>query len=143
VSIVNDTFYDNSWVGVVANMTSTVYVTNTIVYSHDQGLSLNYAGSVLMEDHNLLSNTKNYTGTVITGANTITGQDPLFLNVASDDFHLDSDAPSPAIDKGTSSGAPSVDFEGDTRPQGDGVDIGADEAIGAGPVYLPVILKND
>jgi len=36
-------------------------------------------------------------------------------------------AGSAAIDAGRATGAPATDFEGDTRPQGAGVDIGADE----------------
>ena len=37
---------------------------------------------------------------------------------------------SPCIDKGTDEGAPAVDLDGDKRPQGEAVDIGADEASG-------------
>jgi hypothetical protein len=50
--------------------------------------------------------------------------DPLFVNWAAGDYHLR--AGSPAIDAGTSVGAPLVDFEGDPRPVGN-VDMGADE----------------
>jgi len=139
VTIINDTFYDNGRVGVEANMTSTVYVTNTIVYSHDRGLSLNDPASTLIGDYNLLSNTVNYAGGVAPGTNDITDEDPLFLDAPNDDFHIASN--SPAVDTGTDAGAPSVDFEGDTRPQGSGVDIGADEAAGQ-DIYLPIIMKN-
>ena len=48
---------------------------------------------------------------------------PLFIG--NGDLHLTS--PSPCIDAGISSGAPSTDFEGDPRPQGNGYDMGADE----------------
>jgi hypothetical protein len=41
-------------------------------------------------------------------------------------LHLNSG--SPCIDKGTATEAPPKDFEGDTRPQGNAVDIGADES---------------
>jgi len=41
------------------------------------------------------------------------------------DFHLK--AGSVSIDAGTCTGAPTTDFEGDTRPSGAGCDIGADE----------------
>jgi hypothetical protein len=44
---------------------------------------------------------------------------------ASGDYHLTSS--SPAIDAGTSTGAPSTDFADGPRPQGSGFDIGAYE----------------
>jgi len=50
--------------------------------------------------------------------------DPRFVNRAAGDYHLGTG--SPAIDAGTSDGAPPVDFEGDPRPVGE-VDMGADE----------------
>ncbi len=49
----------------------------------------------------------------------------LFVNPTGFDFHL-SDG-SPALDVGTAQFAPAVDFEGQSRPSGSGVDIGADE----------------
>ena len=51
--------------------------------------------------------------------------DPLFADAANGDCHLRDG--SPCIDAGTPLGAPEMDFEGDARPQGRGVDIGADE----------------
>ena len=52
----------------------------------------------------------------------------LFVDPSGGDLHLL--AGSQAIDAGTSQFAPTVDFEGDARPQGAGIDIGADESIG-------------
>jgi parallel beta-helix repeat protein len=49
----------------------------------------------------------------------------LFADVAGDDYHLVAD--SPAEDVGTATDAPMTDFEGQPRPLGDGIDIGADE----------------
>lgn len=49
----------------------------------------------------------------------------IFTDTAAGNFHLRPG--SPAVDAGTSSGAPSVDFEGYNRPYGNGVDIGAYE----------------
>jgi hypothetical protein len=53
--------------------------------------------------------------------------DPRFVNSAGGDYHLG--AGSPAVDAGTATGAPIVDFEGDPRPQGTAPDIGADEMV--------------
>ena len=53
--------------------------------------------------------------------------DPLFVDPARGNFHLG--PRSPAIDAGTSDGAPAVDFEGNARPQGRGYDIGANERL--------------
>jgi hypothetical protein len=50
--------------------------------------------------------------------------DPLFLDPGNGDYHLS--AASPAVDYGAMS-APSVDFDGDARPQGFGPDAGFDE----------------
>ncbi len=58
---------------------------------------------------------------------------PVFRNPANGDFHLNAD--SPCIDRGTAVGAPDRDYEGTGRPQGAGVDIGADE-------YRPVVFRK-
>jgi hypothetical protein len=53
--------------------------------------------------------------------------DPQFVDRAKGDYHLKGN--SPAINAGTSEGAPATDFEGDPRPAG-AVDMGADEFTG-------------
>ena len=59
------------------------------------------------------------------------GGDGAGLSLHSSDPLLDAQyhlgAGSPAIDQGTASGAPADDLDGDARPAGAGVDIGADE----------------
>ena len=64
--------------------------------------------------------------------------DPRFINPSADpavaDFHLKSG--SPAIDAGTSANAPGADFDGNPRPSGAGIDMGAYE-YGAGSRVMP------
>jgi len=62
------------------------------------------------------------------------------LPLLSNDYHL---LPgSPAIDSGTYHGAPSIDFDGDSRPISDAIDVGADEAWISSSLYLPIIVKS-
>jgi serine protease len=64
------------------------------------------------------------------GVNGNISADPLFVDPAGGDFHIQR---GPAVDAGTNAGAPATDFDGDPRPldgNGDGVatvDMGADE----------------
>ena len=67
-----------------------------------------------------------YTGTAYQNNGVSTTQDhnlfgtnPLFVNAAANDFQLQSG--SPAIDAGTSLGAPTTDMDGVSRPQGGAV----------------------
>ncbi len=102
---------------------------------------------------------------VIDGINTLAGSlgfysvdssnieaDPLFVGGTPYDYHLRSN--SPAVNAGTSVGAPADDIDGDSRPQGSFYDMGSDEVVGVGgimfplpngtsdPIYLPLIIKN-
>jgi hypothetical protein len=51
--------------------------------------------------------------------------DPVFVSTTESDYHLTSG--SPCIDVADPAATLDVDFDGDTRPQGSGRDIGADE----------------
>jgi hypothetical protein len=68
--------------------------------------------------------------------------DPLFVDSNAPDLHLT--AYSPCIDRGTSSfpglALPSVDIDGDSRPQGKSHDMGADEYLQR--AYVPVVLRR-
>lgn len=77
------------------------------------------------------------------GANDIC-KNPLLVNdnLPSFDGHLK--PTSPAIDKGTSYGAPSDDLDGNLRPQGAGIDIGAYEFVGTQEevkLFIPVVTR--
>lgn len=74
---------------------------------------------------------------VVTGTHNIS-LDPLFVDPANDDYHLR--AGSPCIDAGTEAGV-TTDIDGDPRPMGAGVDIGADEYYRYA-IYLPIVMKS-
>jgi hypothetical protein len=88
-----------------------------------------YSGFEIDSDYNLFHNISiAYSGgSTNTGSNDLTG-DPLFINDL-----LELGATSPALDSGASSteynGIPDVDINGTTRPQGSGIDRGANEGV--------------
>ena len=66
----------------------------------------------------------------ISGGTGSTEGNPEIVNPTNDDFHLSST--SACIDTGTSNEAPSTDYDGVTRPQGTGYDVGALEYVYTG-----------
>jgi hypothetical protein len=74
--------------------------------------------------------------------------DPLFVNAAGANFHLQ--ASSPAVDRGSAVDAPADDYDGLDRPQDGNQDGTAEYDIGAHEVmiypeqaYLPLVQKDD
>jgi hypothetical protein len=64
---------------------------------------------------------------------------PMFVDAAANDFHLQSN--SPCIDAGIDAGV-IEDFDGNSRPQGTGYDIGAYEhTVWPWSVYLPIVIR--
>ncbi len=70
------------------------------------------------------------------GVASVSALDALFVNRAGGNLHLA--AGSAAVDAGTAAGAPALDFDGQARPGGAGVDIGADERVPAPPTVSAV-----
>jgi len=99
---------------------------NNTLYDTDLGIYIGEPNAIVRNNIIHLSNTPvsdNGAGTI--ADHNLTGIDPQFVDPAVGDFHLMSG--SPAIDAGTSQDAPVADFDGDPRPLGAGIDIGADE----------------
>ncbi|MGB5931667.1 MAG: right-handed parallel beta-helix repeat-containing protein [Anaerolineae bacterium] len=144
-ALINNTIAQNNLgngkTGVYAFGTTTLTLTNNIVVSHTWGIYA-FSGDTVTADYTLFfGNTVGDAGGpgAITSTHEVSG-DPLF---ADPEYHIQ--VTSPAINKGTFSGAPATDFEGDPRPYDCFVDIGADENTASDQckrVYLPLILKN-
>ncbi len=118
----------------------TVQVIDTIVANYNVGIRRIGGGSVY-EDYNLFDGVASTTVGPMTpgsGMNDI-GGDPRFANPAGDDYHLR--LGSAAIDSGADF-AVKTDFDGDTRPQLGGFDVGYDEYVyQEQKLYLPMVVR--
>lgn len=109
---------------------------NNLIAGNTTGVEATFgtdADNPVWQNNLVFGNGANYTGLANqTGTQGNLSASPLFRNQATGDYRLSPG--SPAIDAGTSLGAPATDFDGVTRPldgNGDGtttVDIGAFEA---------------
>jgi hypothetical protein len=121
--VMSCTFYDNwhdsfdEYGGAIYfDSSATGTITNCIIWGNDpdgvDGESFTYSdvqgGPWNPADHNLSEN-------------------PVFIG--GDPYDLSIDTASPCVDQGTSLGAPSTDMDGNPRPIGGGVDMGAFEVI--------------
>ena len=132
IKVINNTFYNNG----IGNWGGGIYIDNPDVESVvirnnicSQNLSfqivpeINVPTQNITVDHNLIDGYRGYTGEMY-GNDYVEG-DPLFVSSSGADFHLQSN--SPAVDKGSSVDAPGDDYDGTSRPQMTGYDIGAYE----------------
>lgn len=105
-------------------------VSNNTVFNNGRGI---LAGPGFTVTNNISFNNKSSnlsTGGATTVSNNLQ-TDPGFVNYQPDgtgDYHLK--PASPGMDKGIATGAPTTDIDGNPRPQGAGVDIGAYEGAG-------------
>jgi hypothetical protein len=98
-------------------------VTNSISGISESGITgvhNKYANNLLYK--NTISNISLQNGLTDTGT---IAADPMFVDAARHDYHLQAD--SPAIDAGAAALSPSTDLDGNARPTGASPDIGAHE----------------
>jgi len=130
INVVNNTYNVGNIVFqlVVSNagMPDGLSIRNNIIIG---GYGVNLAGDITEDDFILSHNLFNCDTTTY-GTDYIIGN-PLFVDQSNDDYHLQ--ANSPAINMGSSTDAPSVDFDGIQRPQDGAWDIGAYEYHGGSP----------
>jgi serine protease len=121
--VVNNTFVGNT-VAIKYGSFSTTQISNNILAGNGTGFLLDYPYELPVWDHNLVDNNGvNYSGMADpTGSMGNLSADPRFMS--STDFHLQSS--SPAINAGTLTHAPSLDFDGRVRSL---PDIGAYEFV--------------
>ncbi len=118
-----------------------VKVYNTIIANTDDGAGMRASvhpvqGVFLEADYNLYFNNPQDVQDFTMGSNSLTGLDPLFVNVATQDFHIQDGGG--AVNVGTDllgtdtlyDQYGQLDYDGVSRPEAGGIDIGAFECVG-------------
>ncbi len=147
LTLINNSLYRNGWDpwgGGIAHdnpQASNVIIRNNIG-SQNLSFQITVAAGIpaanYAVDHNLIDGYRSGEGEIY-GDDYVEG-DPRFINPAAANFHLP--GYSPAVDRGSPSGAPARDFDGQARPCGAGYDIGADEFhSGRRYLFLPVLSR--
>jgi parallel beta-helix repeat protein len=149
VKIINNTFADNNTIAAggatIRTETDTDFV-NNIFKGDVSGIRISGTPTVNITQNNfhgqsnfVTINPNHTTVASLNGESFATGNtdhDPLL--VSNGDYHLK--PLSPCKDAGTAAGAPDNDIDGDSRPQGSGYDIGADEFVGKAMPWLLLLL---
>ena len=129
-TIINCTLWGNTadyGGGIYCEDYSSATITNSILWNNSPQ-EIELADSTNNSVVNYCDIQGGYTGNANINA------DPLLVNAAAGDFHLQ--GRSPCIDAGTSAGTPSEDIDGDVRPHGVTADIGSDEYGADSLIYV-------
>jgi CSLREA domain-containing protein len=137
VTSTNNTIVSNGWDGVYLYDAHLALFNNIIASNGDYGIR-HGGGSMdlLYNGNNVWDNGDGPTN--ISGVNFYMEEDPQFFDAAGYQYGLR--AGSPCIDAAIAAHAPSDSYNGLSRPQGGGPDIGAYEM--APPVYLPMTMRG-
>ncbi|MEN6372381.1 MAG: right-handed parallel beta-helix repeat-containing protein [Armatimonadota bacterium] len=137
-AIANNTIIFNGS-GIYNYTSSSPAVTNNIIAFNTTGV-YRYDGNPVLKNNCVYGNTTNYSN--LTAGATDISVDPLIENPLYGKLHIQSN--SPCVDAGDNSVVDSawVDLDGQTRIQGSGVDIGADESDGTQwHVNSPIVVR--
>jgi hypothetical protein len=143
-TIVGNLGGDGTGIYVEIDEPSTVTMTNNIIVSQTVGVYVTEGNTATLEGTlwgaGEWANDKDWDGdgTVLTGTVNL-WELPRFAAPQDGDYHLSS--LSAAIDAGVESSV-TTDIDLETRPQGSGPDIGADEVADAPRVRLPLVLRG-
>jgi parallel beta-helix repeat protein len=132
--------HGNAGEAVYVEQYTTIALTNNLIAGHEVGLYVQPGSTnTVTADHTLFfGNEIDTDGSTIVSTDAITGQDPLFVDPDDWDYHIR--LSSPAVDAGADVPWLVEDVDGDSRPFGNGYDIGADEA-GPALIYLPLVVR--
>src|SRR5262249_23594672 len=114
----------NNYAWGISLRSNTVAYNNT-VYNNVVGIEANGSG-IIVRNNISFGNVTAISGSPAVSSNNLSS-DPMFLNVAAYDFHLQ--AGSAAINSGVTLSEVPNDFDGTARPQGGAYDIGAYEYV--------------
>jgi hypothetical protein len=133
--IINTTISNNKNIGsngygidafTLNNGVLNAHVYNSIIWGNDQNALEIRRNITFNVDHSNISNVSATLGAIYQPGMGMLNTDPLYIDPTAGNYHLQPS--SPMIDVGINTGVPEIDFEGDPRLVGTGVDIGADEA---------------